>query len=82
MNGKSGFLPTIFRLPLVLQRAVREVDEAEPRGGRRGRLGERRAGRDHRVQERQRDRRAGALEHRAARKMLAGQVHGKRGLVV
>jgi len=73
---KVGVLTDDLRLPLVLQRAVREVDEAEPRGRRGGRLGERRAGRDHRVEERQRDRRTGALEHGAPGKMLAGQEHG------
>ena len=53
------------RLPFVLQRAMREVHEAQARAGCGGRLRQRRSCRDHRVQQRQRDRRAGAFEHLA-----------------
>ena len=63
------------RRPLILHRAVREVDEAQARRGGRGGLRQRRAGRDHGVQQRQRDGRAGALQDGAPRQMLAGQEH-------
>src|SRR5262245_12395231 len=53
------------RLPLILQRAVREVDEAKARGRRREGLRECRSGRDHRVQQWKRDRCTGAFENRA-----------------
>jgi hypothetical protein len=54
------------RRPLRHDRAVRQVDEPHVHLGGGGGLRERRAGRNHRVQERQRDRRAHAAQHRAA----------------
>ena len=62
MNGKSKSRPVVRRRPFVLERAVREVHEAQARAGCRGRLRQRRSCRDHRIQQRQRDGRAGALE--------------------
>ena len=54
------------RRPLVHDRAVREIDEAHPRERLRGGLRERRTRRDHRIEQRQRDRRAHAAQHGSA----------------
>ena len=54
------------RRPLVHDRAVREADEGEPLRRRAGRrLRPRGGGRVHRIEQRQRDRGANALQHRA-----------------
>ena len=52
-----------FRLPLVLQRAVREIDEAEPRPDRRNRFGEGSTRGNHRVEQWQRNGCTRSLEH-------------------
>ena len=62
MNGKSKSRPIFVGVPFVLERAVGEVDEAQSRTGRGDRLRERRSRRDHRIQQRERDGRAGSLE--------------------
>jgi hypothetical protein len=74
-EGKLRVAARRRRLPLRLQRAVREVDEAEPRGGRCRGLRQSRSRRDHRVEQRQRDRSAGTLQNRTAGQMLACQKH-------
>ena len=63
------------RRPAVHDRAVRQVDEAEPRRRIRRRLREQRARRHHRVEQRQRERGSDALEERPAIKMLSGDEH-------
>ena len=50
------------RRPFVLERAMGEVDEAQARAGCGGGLRQRRSCRDHGIQQRQRDGRAGAFE--------------------
>ena len=50
------------RRPLLLERAVREVDEAQARTRCRDRLRQRRSCRDHGIQQRERDGRTGAFE--------------------
>ncbi len=71
--------PAIHVLPMLRvphDRAVGHIEEARPQLRRGGGLRERGAGRDHRIEQRQSDGDARALEQRPARKMLSGQIHG------
>ncbi len=73
--GQREVAPLPVRRPLAHDRAMGEVEETE-QGLRRGRgLRERRARRDHGVQEGQRDADARALEQRPAGQVLLRQVH-------
>jgi hypothetical protein len=63
------------RRPVFLERAMGEVHEAQARARSRDGLRQRRASRDHGVEQRERDRRAGALEHGAPRQVLLRQKH-------
>src|SRR5262249_480687 len=61
------------RLPLFLKRPVREVHETQTRTGLGGGLRERRACRNHRIEQRKRDGCAGAFQNLTTRNMFAGQ---------
>src|SRR5262249_22022381 len=73
--------PAIHGLPMLRvphDRAVGNIEEARPQLRRGGGLGERGADRDHRVEQRQSDGGARAPRQRPARKMLSGQIHGRK----
>ena len=61
------------RRPFLLERAVGKVHEAQTRAGCGDGLRQRRSCRDHRIQQRERDGRAGPLENLAPRQMFSRQ---------
>src|SRR4030095_8256860 len=61
---KVEVAPRLLRLPLVLKRAQREIDETQTRTGSCDRLRQRRSRGDHRIEQRERDGGACALENR------------------
>ena len=65
----------LFGLPFVLEGAVRKVNEAQARLRNGGSLRQRRTRRDHGIQQRQGDRRAGAFEQGASRQVFSGEKH-------
>ena len=70
--------PAIHGLPMLRvphDRAVGNIEEARPQLRRGVGLGERGGGRDHRIEQRQSDGDARALDQRPARKMLSGEIH-------
>ena len=75
MSPNSPISPCAGRRPPIHHRAVREVDEADVRRRLRGRLRERGAGRNHRVEQRQAERGSESPQNRAARQVLLGDEH-------
>src|SRR5262245_52504305 len=65
----------LLRLPFVLKRAMRKVDEAQSQASCCSRLGHCRTCRNHRIQQGQGDRGAGAFQQRAAGQVFFRQKH-------
>jgi hypothetical protein len=78
IRARAARCPAIHLLPMLRvphDRAVGHIEEARPQLRFGGRLRERGAGWDHRIEQRQPDGDGSALEQRPARKMLPGEIH-------